>query len=220
VDHGSKNRLMPMHAELFTGATLFDELARTVCGAGVLPRKELYEAWEVARRVRRRIRGGRIIDFACGHALLAHVMLLLDDTSPSAIAFDTKLPPSAHKLHEVLVARWPRLASPSRVVLLEASEAPQLAEGDVLVSCHACGALTDDVIARALAVRAAVAVLPCCHDEDTCDAGALAGWMDFALAVDATRAARVRAAGYDVVTQEIPKAVTPKNRLLIGIPPR
>ena len=41
------------------GGSLFDRLGRAVCEAGCLPRKELYEAWEVARRVRRWCRGGR-----------------------------------------------------------------------------------------------------------------------------------------------------------------
>jgi hypothetical protein len=42
--------------------------------------------------------------------------------------------------------------------------------------------------------------------------------MDAALAIDATRAARLSAAGYRVRTQTIPSEITPKNRLLIGEP--
>jgi hypothetical protein len=42
--------------------------------------------------------------------------------------------------------------------------------------------------------------------------------MDSALAIDATRAAKLGKAGYRVFTQEIPDAVTPKNRLLLGEP--
>jgi hypothetical protein len=74
------------------------------------------------------------------------------------------------------------------------------------------------VIDRALAVRARVALLPCCHDEETCDAGGLRGWLDLETAVDATRAARLRASGYAVQTQVIPRAITAKNRLLLGEP--
>jgi hypothetical protein len=62
-----------------------------------------------------------------------------------------------------------------------------------------------------------VAVLPCCQDADTCDAGPLAGWMDLALAVDTIRALRLDARGYRVWTQTIPGVITPKNRLLIGV---
>jgi hypothetical protein len=46
----------------------------------------------------------------------------------------------------------------------------------------------------------------------------LQGWLDGPLAVDATRAARLRAAGFRVRTQTIPQEITPKNRLLLGEP--
>ena len=49
---------------------------------------------------------------------------------------------------------------------------------DIVVSVHACGALTDLVLARAVNARARVAVLPCCHDIEVSGAGALTGWMD------------------------------------------
>jgi hypothetical protein len=42
--------------------------------------------------------------------------------------------------------------------------------------------------------------------------------MDGPLAVDATRVARLRAAGYRVTTQTIPAEITPKNRLLLAEP--
>jgi hypothetical protein len=144
-------------------------------------------------------------------------MLLLDDTSPDAIAVDTRLPPSADAIGAVMLDAWPRLAE--RVRRVEASlDAIALAPNDVVLSIHACGALTDAVLTKALAARARVAVLPCCHDVETCDAGGLDGWMDPALAIDATRAARMRAAGYRVHTQEIPRAITAKNRLLLAAP--
>ena len=60
-----KNRLTPRQEAFFSGNSLFDKIARSVCRAGTLPRKELHEAWEMAKRVRRRYRGGRIVDLAC-----------------------------------------------------------------------------------------------------------------------------------------------------------
>ncbi len=91
----SKSRLTVKQLAAYPGDTLFARIARAVCRAGTLPAKELYEAWEVARRVRRRYRGARVVDMACGHGLLAHVMLLLDDSSPEALAVDTVIPQNA-----------------------------------------------------------------------------------------------------------------------------
>ena len=213
----SRGRLTPRDLARFPGDTLFDRLGRAVCAAGVLPRKELYEAWEVARRVRRRFRGGRVVDMAAGHGLLALALLLLDDTSPEALAVDTTVPPSATAVEEVVVRAWPRLAGRVRRVTTSVDDVP-LDAADLVVSSHACGTLTDRILDRAIAARCRVAVLPCCHDARTCDAGGLTGWMDAALAVDTVRALRLRVAGYEVWTQAIPAAITPKHRLLIGAP--
>ena len=213
----SKNRLTDRDLDRFPGRTMFERIARAVCHAGCLPRKELYEAWETARRVRRLFRGGRVVDLAAGHALLAHIMLILDDTSPSALAVDATLPPSSAALHAALVEQWPRLRS--RVTAVESPlDAIDTAPTDIVLSVHACGALTDLVIDRAAASRARVAVLPCCHTTETCDAGSLSGWMDEALAIDAVRARRLAERGYRIWTQRIPDDITPKNRLLIGEP--
>src|SRR5690606_20249009 len=87
----------------FPGDTLFDRVGRALCEAECAPRKELFESWEVARRVRRRLRGGRVVDLACGHGLVAHLMLLLDDTSSCAVGADLRLPASASGIAEALV---------------------------------------------------------------------------------------------------------------------
>lgn len=217
MDLSSRNRLNRRHLPLFPSENLFDRIGRAICHAGCLPRKELYEAWETARRVRRRFRGGRVIDLACGHGLLAQVLLLLDNSSPEALAVDLRIPDSAGVLAAALLEDWPRLAG--RVRLLEGRiETISLAPGDLVVSVHACGGLTDLVLERAVDARARVAVLPCCHDLGTADTGGLQGWMDGPLAVDATRVAYLRASGYQVHTQRIPEEITPKNRLLLAEP--
>jgi hypothetical protein len=216
----SKGRLTDRDLGRFPDDTLFHRVARAVCHAGVLPRKELYEAWEMARRVRRIFRGGRVIDLGAGHGLLAQIMLLLDDSSPTALVVDTSLPPSSARLHEVLVEAWPRLAGRVEFVTaaLDDVDTVKVMASDVIVSSHACGALTDRVIARAVTARARVAVLPCCHDLETCDTGDLAGWLDGPMAIDVMRAVRLRQQGYRVWTLAIPETITPKNRLLLGAP--
>lgn len=213
----SRGRLTDYDLDRFPDDTLFHRLARSVCRAGCLPRKELFETWETARRARRVFRGGRVVDLAGGHGLLAHVMLLLDDSSLRATVVDTALPPSHTVLHEALLTTWPRLRD--RIDFVESSiDAVELFPTDVVVSSHACGDLTDRVLDRAVAARARVAVLPCCHDFATCDAGRLAGWVERSLAIDLLRATRLEQQGYRIWTQTIRSDITPKNRLLLGAP--
>src|SRR5688572_23699451 len=213
----SRGRLTDRDIDRFPDDTLFHRLARAVCHAGCLPRKELYEAWEMARRVRRLFRGGRVIDLGAGHGLLAQVMLLLDDSSPNALVVDKTLPASSAKLHEMLVQAWPRLSG--RIAFVAgALEDVEILHTDVVVSSHACGGLTDSVLSRAVAASARVAVLPCCHDLAFGDAGGLSGWVDGPVAIDIVRAMRLAQQGYRIWTQAIPAQITPKNRLLLGAP--
>jgi len=217
MDRSSRNRLTAKLLPQFTGDTLFDAIARSVCRAGCLPRKELFEAWEVARRVRRRFRGGRVVDLACGHGLLGQVLLLLDDSSPEVLAVDRHIPKSASTIAASLLHDWSRLQE--RIRFVEADlEKVQLHSADLIVSVHACGGLTDQILDLAVAARARVAVLPCCHDLNAADLGGLQGWMDGPLAMDALRVSRLRSRGYRVFTQLIPGDITPKNRLLMAEP--
>ena len=211
----SKNRLTPQQQVLFPGKNLFDTIARAVCRAGVLPRKELYEAWETAKRVRRRFRGGRVLDLACGHGLLAHIMLILDDTSKTALAVDKAIPENAKKLSNAIIDAWPRLKN--RIIFQQAAiEDIMVFPEDIVVSVHACGPLTDLVLDKAIERHARVAVLPCCHDATLCATDDLEGWMSPDLAIDAARAIRLKSMGYKILTQKIPDTITPKNRLLMG----
>lgn len=216
----SSSRARLTHHDLgrFPDETLFDRIGRALCEAECVPRKELFESWEVARRARRLFRGGHVVDIGGGHGLLAHLMLLLDDTSASAVVVDPTTPPSAAVLQAALTRVWPRLAG--RVTYATSTlDEVRLDANDVVVSCHACGALTDRIIEAATAAQARLAVLPCCHDVKTCDTGGLTGWMDPSLAIDAVRVARLRELGYRVRTQTIPSEITPKNRLILAAAP-
>ncbi len=216
-DRSSRGRLTHHDLGRFPGESLFDRIGRAVCAAECLPRKELYEAWEMARRVRRLCRGGRVVDIAGGHGLLAQLLLILDNSSPNALVVDPALPPSAAPVHEALALAWPQLSGRVQFIA-DSLAAVDLAPIDLVVSSHACGALTDRVIDAAAAIGARLAVLPCCHDLATCDPGALAGWLPAALAIDVQRVIRLEARGYRVWTKQIPEDISPKNRLIIGVP--
>ena len=138
--------------------------------AGCLPRKELYEAWEVARRARRLFRGGRVVDLASGHGLLAQMMLILDDSSPSAVGVDKIQPPCAARVHESLVTAWPRLAGRIRFSK-EELDSVAIEPGDIVVSATpAADSATSSSTARRPPVR---------------------GWRCFRAATTSARATRV-----------------------------
>jgi hypothetical protein len=116
-----------------------------------------------------------------------------------------------------LLETWPRLQGRVALFELDLRDVP-LQRGDLVVSAHACGGLTDLILERAVAAGARVAVLPCCHDLKAGDLGGLEGWLEGPLAMDATRVAWLRHQGYRVFTQLIPGDITPKNRLLLAEP--
>lgn len=218
-DRSSRKKLRPTAVRHYPGDGLFDRIARAVCEADAVPRKELYESWEVARRARRRLRGRRIVDLACGHGLLAHLAAIVNPEAEEAVALDRKLPPSAERIAASMAATWPFLAGRVRNVSAKL-ESFELRSDDIVLSAHACGRLTDRILERAVDAGAGVAVLPCCSDHSVLDSGGLEGWMEADLAIDAVRALRLRDSGYETWTQTIPGDITPKNRLLIGRPAR
>ena len=155
------------------------------------------------------------MDLACGHGLLAHIMLILDDSSEIAIAVDKNIPVNAENLSKTLISAWPRLQN--RIIYKNISiQEVDIQPDDIVVSAHACGTLTDLIIAKATEKLARIAVLPCCHDLRQSPTFRLEGWMDKTLAVDTVRAVELRAKGYKIITQNIPDEITPKNRLLMG----
>lgn len=213
----SRARLTRQTVAAFPGRGLRDRLGRVVSAAECLPRKEFFEAWAVAKRVRRRLRGGRVVELAAGHGLLSAILLLLDPRSPAAVLVDKRRPESFGRLQAALVEAWPSLAGRLTFVEGRLEEQP-IAPDDVVVSVHACGRLTDRVLAAATAARARVAVLPCCQRVRASETHGLEGWLEGRLAVDVARAERLRGAGYRVSCQTIPAEITPQNRLLIGEP--
>lgn len=170
----------------------------------------------MAHRVRRHFVGGRVVDLCCGYGLLAQMVLLLDDDHETcAVAVDKRLPPNHGRVHAALVEAFPHLKGRVRFEQLPLS-AVALRADDVIVSAHACGSLSDDVLAAAVDVGARVAVLPCCHG--TRWRPDLADVADAAAAMDGERVERLQALGCRAWTQEIPREVSPKNRLIFGVP--
>lgn len=212
---GSRSKLRPSHEYVFDDALhppLLAEVGRAVCTAGVLPRKELYEAWEVAIRIDAAFpTATRVADLAAGHGLLAWMLLLLarqGGRPRTAVCVDVRMPASADSLGEAISKRFPGLNADLHYI--EGSiEAVEASPAMLLTAIHACGPLTDDILHAALGVGAAVAVLPCCHSlrkqrlteeegEEHASLTAAAMQLGIPAALDAARLAKLRAGGFEV----------------------
>ena len=165
----SRTRLKPSDKRRFRGDDTFDRVARAVCDAGCLPRKELYETWEAALIITRafghRLGALRVLDMAAGHGLLAHLLLILNPRCRSAVCVDRRQPHSFDRLSASLAGEWPHIIGRIRFVRARVEGAVPSPD-TLLVSVHACGGLTDLVLKMAVDGSAPVAVVPCCHARD------------------------------------------------------
>ncbi|KAL7488636.1 hypothetical protein ACHAW6_014226 [Cyclotella cf. meneghiniana] len=88
----------------------------------------------------------------------------------------------------------------------------------IIISTHACGSLTDDVLRFSVDQQAAaVAVMPCCYTGT--DAGVPYGLrriLGVSLSADVRRSFFMQSEGYHVDFATIPRAITPMNRIVIA----
>jgi hypothetical protein len=88
----------------------------------------------------------------------------------------------------------------------------------IIISTHACGSLTDDVLKFSVDQQAAaVAVMPCCYTGT--DAGVPYGLrriLGVSLSADVRRSFFMQGEGYHVDFATIPRAITPMNRIVIA----
>jgi hypothetical protein len=232
---GSRTRLRPRDAAAYRGLEppLLSDIAQVVCSASVLPRKELFETWVVASYVHEAFPAvRRVADLAAGHGLLGWLLLVLAAESGlerTAVCVDVKMPASADALAAAFAGRWPLLAGSLHYVVGNV-DAVRAAPDVLLASIHACGGLSDAVLAKAMAGNSPVAVLPCCHSlwkqpllavpgltEESLREAAMA--VGPAAAIDGFRLQALRLRGYTAREITIPQEITKCNRLLLGTPP-
>lgn len=91
-------------------------------------------------------------------------------------------------------------------------------EATIIVSTHACGSLTDEVIQYAINVHAAsLAVMPCCYTGT--DAGVPYGvrrMLGVGMSADVRRCFELQEYGYHTDLAMIPRAVTAMNRIIVA----
>jgi len=205
----------------FSAALHMDRLALALAARRALPLKELLESAEFYMRVRRRIRSEVVVDLCAGHGLVGLLFAAFERSVQRVILLDRRRPDSFARIRDAVVEVAPWVAD--KVVYIEES----LSRSDAhlppragVVAVHACGVRTDRCLALATAQRCAVAVMPCCYAQTARQAPrALRAALGAELTTDIDRTYRLERAGYAVDWSEIPAAITPMNRVLIGIMP-
>lgn len=232
----SRRKLKPSDARHFCGhgSELFAELAAVVCSTGVIPQKELHECWQMAEIVHAEFPDSlRIADLAAGHGLLAWILVLLARVSPSplartAITLDIRRPPSANRLSDAMVKRWPDLADTvhyveGRVEYVISTEG----SATLFVAAHACGSLSDYVLLAAARSNNPLAVMPCClsvrkQGASLAALSATAAVPTFASEsitdIDSFRITALQSLGYSTRDAYIQSEVTTYNRIIIARP--
>ena len=167
----SHGRLTAHDLGRFPGESLFDRIARAVCAAS-------------ACRARSCTKPGRWrgASGACAAAAAWSISGAGTGCSPTSCCCSTtarlKRSSSTRRCHLHTAAapgarRFGR-GSPGACPSLVSTDEVAAGASDLIVSCHGCGRLTDAALDLAIAARARVAVLPCCHDHVDCETG---GWL-------------------------------------------
>ena len=211
----------------------------------------------------------RIADVACGHGLLSWALLVMDDHDRdnfqnydggdhqkqeqqqvrTAVCIDKRMPPSAEKIAAVMMDEYPHLESRwdfvegtlRDITLAPSSPGPSPSTKGTTLLCgvHACGVLTDQIMALGMAGNAPMALVPCCHSQKSLDdlerqeydamarptSSSSGGHSNsdssttLARFVDTKRIQRLAGkAGFQVERRQIPNEFTPQNTVLLASP--
>ena len=217
---GLRMTLGHAHKKHFSAARHMDRLALSIAERRVLPLKELFESAELYMRVRRRIRAQTVADLCAGHGLVGLLFAAFERSVERVILLDRRQPDSFARIREAVIEVAPWVADKVTYIETSVEQASQhLPDGAGLIGVHACGVRTDRCLELAVEKHSPVAVMPCCYAQTAKRAPrALVTAMGAELATDIDRTYRLERAGFSVAWSEIPVSITPKNRVIIGLP--
>ena len=198
-------------------------------GEGTLKLKEFQECYNFAVSVQKNY--GRtsidyVIDVAGGHGALASLLLVMTGAK-EAVVVDPALCAAGVKgvaaawgsMHTGKVLRYRNegleTALAEEIYHAKRACGEGLASRVVVVACHACQFLTDEVLDICEAWNVNVAVMPCCQKVDpSLKAFAKAVKVEVGAVSDLMAAGRMMK-NYKVKVRVLAKAATPQNRLIM-----
>jgi len=153
----------------------------------------------------------------CGHGLVGLLFAAYDRRVEEIVLLDRKRPPSHDVVLSAISEEAPWVVERARFVQQKVqhdwSGMPLQAS---IIGVHACGRRTDACLDAAIRLEGAVAVMPCCYQEDAPGPLSVARALGPAMAWDVHRTYRLEAAGYKVRWTAIPPAVSAMNRILVA----
>lgn len=219
---GSTDRLLPRHVESFRDGSMAAKIAEALAETRAISVKEFFESTEFFVRVRGRLRSPVVADVCCGHGLTGMLFAVFEPRVDRVVLVDRRQPTSHARIREALVriAPWiePKVDYHTESIHEIRGKLPLRTS---IVAAHACGPRTDTAIDLAREIGGAVGVLPCC-DSRRAYAGspAIERALGIRDACDIERTLRLEGAGYLVTWDELPSAITPMSRVLVGVPQR
>lgn len=205
----------------FGSDSLQDTLIRAIAEQRILSIKEVMETFEFFARTRKTTKAACVADLCCGHGLLGLLFAVFERKVARVVLLDKLEPESRAKLIAVVagVAPWVTEKIHSHEAKLDAAQ-DLLPQQCSIVSAHACGVLSDQCIDIAIQIEGRLAILPCCYPKASCNAPpAVQAAFGLNAAYDIDRTYQLTSAGYLVRWMEIPKVITPMNRILIARKP-
>lgn len=93
----------------------------------------------------------------------------------------------------------------------------------MLVACHACSMLSDELIRECVRCQVEFAIMPCCHGEESRKGMMMLNTaknlnLEHGLLIDLARLGVIEESpGYKASMKRIDESITPQNRILIGL---
>ena len=175
-----------------------------------------------------------IVEPCAGCGLLA-VFLVLLNRHRHVRCSDKQRPRIARELSHCVEKEWPFLAHQIRWEEADLRKSTlTVAPSELIVSCHACSFLSDEMIRAAEQNRRPLVLVPCCYETqpNLPDRPWLPNWSwrrwPWLLEGETNRLGRskihearldfLKAKGYDVVMDEIDRQITEMNHVIIARP--
>ena len=217
VDH--RKRLLPDDAHAFQGQGAGDRFARALCEHRATCFREVIESFEFFALARKHARQNVVADLCGGHGLVAVLFVMFERDVEHAVVLDRARPDSFDRILRAAEQAAPWTAGRIEYAQSNLRNASQRIPPEAgLVSVHACGVRTDQVLELAIANQVPVAVMPCCHPVGTSRAPFAVKQALQHMAVDVDRTYQMEAAGFHVRWSSVSERITRMNRVILARP--